>query len=260
MKGYFDAARDGWDVATYTDLYRRVRDAVKAVRPGVLVGGPYVPLDLWADDGVAPSDLRGPWGITDRRGLDAVEYWLANHGGADFVCVDGGSATRDAGLSTDAVTATDRFTATTAWVRARTDLPVWWSEFYPEPTPGADGADDAASPARAAATLAAVAALARGGAAVALLWQPQAASSLPYAALWTDTGDPGGGQATALADPWAWLAGRLASGTVDLGRSPDGRVLGFRAGDGTLVANTGAAEVSIAGVAVGAYGSAVLPR
>ncbi len=260
MKGYFDASRNTWDVVTYTDLYRRVRDAVKAVRADVLVGGPYVPLDLWADAGVAPSDLRGPWGVTDRRGLDAVEYWLAQNGGADFVCVDGGSATRDAGLTTDAVAATDRFAAATTWLRARTDLPVWWSEFYPEPTRGADGADDPASPARAAATLAAVAALARGGAAVALLWQPQAASSLPYAALWTDTADPGGGQATALTEPWAWLAGRLATGSVDLGRSPDGRLLGFRAGDGTLVVNTGAAEVTVSGAAVGAFGSVVIPR
>jgi hypothetical protein len=55
MKGYFDAARGGWDTATYTDLYRRVRDAVKAVGPEVLVGGPYVPLDLWADDDRVPE-------------------------------------------------------------------------------------------------------------------------------------------------------------------------------------------------------------
>ncbi len=248
------------DAATCTDLYRRVRDAVKAVRAEVLVGGPYVPPDLWADPDVAPSALRGPWGVTDRRSLDAVECWLARHGGADVVRVDGGTATRDAGPTTDAVGATDRSTAATAWLRARTDLPVWWSEFHPEPRCGVAGAADPTSPARAAATLAPVAALARGGAAVALLWQPQAAPSLPDAALWTDTGDPGGGQPTPLAEPWAWLADRLGTGTVDLGRSPAGRLLGFRAGDGTLVVNTGAAEVAVAGVTVAAHGSVVLPR
>lgn len=259
FKGFYDEARGGWDAAGYTDLYERVAAAVKRARPEVLVGGPYVPMDLWASGDVAPSDLRGPWGVTDGRALAAVEYWLANHTVADLVVVDGGTATRDRGQVTDPVTAASRFAATTSWLRERTDLPVWWAEFYPEPD-RSDGADDPAGAPRAAATLAAVAALARGGASVALLWGPQSAAGFPYAALWTDSADPGGGRGTALAPAWSWLVPRLAAGAVETGRSPDGRVLGLRADDGVLLVNTADDPVEIAGTTLGAFAAAVVGR
>ena len=37
-----------------------------------------------------PSDeLSGEWGYVDQRLLDAIEYWLGNKAGADFICIDG---------------------------------------------------------------------------------------------------------------------------------------------------------------------------
>ncbi|GLZ50612.1 hypothetical protein [Actinomycetospora sp. NBRC 106378] len=257
LKGFFDEARNAWDVVAYTDLCDRVTAAVKAARPEVVVGGPYAPVDLWASAEVAPSDVRGPWGVADGRALAAVEYWLDRQRGADLVVVDGRTATRDRGVVTDPVAAVESFAAVTRWLRARTDLPVWWAEFYPEPVGSASDADDPTGAPRAAVTLAAVAALARAGAAGALLWQPQAAPAFPYAALWTDTADPDGGRSGALTAPWTWLVPRLAAGTVDLGRSPDGRVLGFRGLDGVLLVNLGAAPVEVGGTSLPSFGAAV---
>jgi hypothetical protein len=102
--------------------------------------------------------------------------------------------------------------------------------------------------------------MARTGVATALLWQPQESATFPYAALWTDTASPDGGRPTALTAPWTWLAPRLERGEVDLGRSPDGRLLLFRAPDGMLAVNTSAGAVRLAGgdVVLDGYGSAVL--
>ena len=68
---------------------------MKAVRPDVQVGGPYAvitSLDPGQADG---SDaLRGDWGVADQRSLDVVDYWLKNNVGADFIVLDGATATR----------------------------------------------------------------------------------------------------------------------------------------------------------------------
>ncbi|MFC5066332.1 hypothetical protein ACFPBZ_29295, partial [Actinomycetospora atypica] len=103
-------------------------------------------------------------------------------------------------------------------------------------------------------------ALARAGASAALLWGPQSAASFPYAALWTDTAAADGGRATALAPAWSWLVPRLAAGGVDVGRSPDGRVLGLRADDGVLLVNTGSTTVEVAGTTLARHAAAVVER
>jgi hypothetical protein len=160
-------------------------------------------------------------------------------------------------MLTSPAQAGERFAALSTWVRERTTLPLWWAEFYPEP---ADTDDAAASPARSTVTLQAVAAMARAGVATALLWQPQESATFPYAALWTDTSSSDGGRPTALTAPWTWLAPRLERGEVELGRSPDGRLLLFRGPDGTLAVNTSAGAVSLAGsdVVLDPFGTAVL--
>lgn len=261
LKGFYDPATNNWDAAGYTDLYNRVYRAVKRVRPDVEVGGPYIPLDAWSVSSVGgpTSTVSGTWGYADQRSLDVVSYWLARNVGADFVVVDGGTSTKDAGLLTSPAQANERFAALSTWVRERTTLPLWWAEFYPEPA-ATDSADGASSPVRAALTLQAVAAMARAGVATALLWQPQESATFPYAALWTDTASPDGGRPTALTAPWTWLAPRLERGEVDLGRSPDGRLLLFRAPDGMLAVNTSAGAVRLAGgdVVLDGYGTAVL--
>ena len=253
LKGFYDTAANRWDAPGYAALYDRVYRAVKAVRPDVAVGGPYVPLDSWSDMTVAPSAVVGPWGVADGRALDVVTYWLAHNPGADFLTVDGGTGTKDDGLTTDPPAAAEKFAALTAWLRARSPLPVWWAEFYPE-APDDPGP---ATPARAAATLEVVAALARAGAATALLWQPQESADLRYAALWTDTADADGGRPTALTPSWTWLAPRLAAGSVDVGSSPDGRLLAFRGGTSTLLVNTSEDDLVVDGTALGASAATV---
>ncbi|WP_020659005.1 hypothetical protein [Amycolatopsis benzoatilytica] len=213
LKGLYDDTANRWDYQDYTDLYNAVYDAVKKVRPNARIGGPYVVLDTWSAAGSpAPSDLSGPWGVVDQRALDVIDYWNAHKHGADFLALDGSSGTRDAGLTTDPFRATEMFYTVTSWLRARTGLPVWWSEFYPTQPAGAAWPAD--SPQLAALAVDAVAQALRGGASRLLLWQPQESSDVPSAALWTT---PTGGRNAALlplAVPWQWLAANVDANTA----------------------------------------------
>lgn len=178
LKGFWDQGRNTWDAPAYTRLYNKVWAAVKKVRPDALIGGPYAPLVLYRDAPV-PSEISGPWGTVDRRGLDAIDYWLEHAVGADFLTVDAWSITRDAGYLTDPLTATGVFPAVTRWLTARTDLPIWWSELYPA---------DAGWPLQlqADATTKALDELDDAGASVALLWAPQATWHVCLGCLWSD--------------------------------------------------------------------------
>ena len=101
MKGFWDEDRNRWDYEAYTRLYNVVYEALKAAAPAVKVGGPYVVMDMWSNRaaGGHPSTLTGKCGTVDRRSLDAVEYWLQNKRGADFVAIDGSLLTRDEGAA-----------------------------------------------------------------------------------------------------------------------------------------------------------------
>jgi hypothetical protein len=208
LKGFFDRSRNMWDAAAYTDLYNQVYKAVKEVRPDALVGGPYVVFDSWASQtaGGYPSAVSGPWGILDQRALDVVEYWLAHAVGADFIAVDGGTHTRDAGLTTTDFEATAKLGAATEWVRARTDLPIWWVEIDAECS---DCGDPPGSARKAAVMVEALVAVARAGASTALLWSPQAASARGRAALFSDTASGEGGEALPLAHLLRLLSDQL---------------------------------------------------
>ena len=95
LKGFYDDAENRWDYEGYTALYNEVYKAVKAVRPDVQVGGPYAvitSLDPGQADG--SGELKGDWGVADQRSLDVVDYWLKNNVGADFIALDGATATR----------------------------------------------------------------------------------------------------------------------------------------------------------------------
>jgi hypothetical protein len=209
---------------------------VKAVRPDALIGGPYVVLEAWADASTAPSpsQIRGPWGVIDQRPLDVIDYWMRHKHGADFLTVDGGTGTTDHGLITDPFAANHYLAAATHYLVQRTGLPVWWSEFYPD-VPGDASSPD--SPHRAAVTLDAIGAATAAGASVMLLWSPQVEHGFNYAALWTAPSGPSGARPTALAEPWAWLAPRLANRSTTISRATDGRTLTFTAPDGTLAVN-----------------------
>jgi hypothetical protein len=234
LKGFYDNDKNRWDYEGYTELYNKVYTAVKAVRPDVEVGGPYVVMSSLDPGSPDSSDIRGPWGIADQRALDVVDYWLANNVGADFVAVDGATATRSETLAEPADAAARKFADLTTWIRARTQLPVWWVEFYPDVPSDQQGG--ATSQASAASTLATLAAYAQSGVSGALLWGPQG-SDLGFSALWTDSTQADGGRPTPLTAPWQWLVPRLEAGHVSIGHSPTLPVLAFRAPDGMLVVN-----------------------
>ncbi len=114
-----------------TPIYNEVYEAVKAVNPLNRIGGPY--LDMASPPSGTTgqgSSLRGPWGTVDQRALDAFDYWLAHKRGADFVVVDG--HTTDGG-GPDEFAALEKLSAVGWWIRARTELPLWWAEWYVEP-------------------------------------------------------------------------------------------------------------------------------
>ena len=240
LKGFYRTDLNRWDQEGYTALYNAVYRAVKAVRPDVAVGGPYVVLASLDPGRPDASDLHGRWGTIDRRALDVVDYWLTHKVGADFVAVDGNTKTRDGARPPTLDVGAQKYAAVDRWLRSRTDLPIWWAEFYADVPDGVPAGPE--SPASAAATLAAVAAFAETGALGALLWGPQS-DELRYAALWTDSTTPDGGRPTPLTAAWRWLVPRLAEGRVEIGRSPTRDLVAFRADDGLMLVNLTGAPV-----------------
>jgi hypothetical protein len=209
LKGFYDSENNEWDAAGYTDLYNRVYTAVKEVRPDALIGGPYVVVDSWSEEAgteYASAEVRGPWGVLDRRPLAVIDYWLENAVGADFIAVDGGTGTRDRGLVTSDFASTEKFAAVTEWLRSRTDLPVWWTEVYAETSDSELGPGDAR---RAAVMAQALVSMARAGASVVLLWQPEASDNFKSAALYTDTTTADGGQPLPLVSLLRSISGPL---------------------------------------------------
>ncbi|SRR6266545_4962249 len=210
LKGFWNTARNRWDYEGYTELYNAVYDALKAVNPKLQVGGPYVVLETWRDPdaGGHPSDLSGACGVVDQRGLDVLEYWLKHKHGADFVAVDATSSPRDEGEVAPTATTIQMFEALTRWIRRRTSLPVWWSEFHIGR--GAPGQQQQLT----AGAVAALLRMAAAGASVALIWEPQREQSAQQPgppALWSSTEQPGGGQPLSYALAVARMQSVLAS-------------------------------------------------
>ncbi|HWU06310.1 MAG TPA: xylan 1,4-beta-xylosidase [Streptomyces sp.] len=208
LKGFYDSGSNHWDAAAYTDLYNRVYTAIKQVRPDALVGGPYVIVDSWASEwaGGHRSTLKGPWGTVDQRSLDVLRYWLDHAVGADFVALDGGTHTHDRGLITTDFVATAKLSTVTEWVRARTDLPIWWVEL------GAETGDEsapAADPRRAAVMVHALVTVAHAGASGALLWRPREDPDRTSVALFSDTSSPSGGKPLPLSTLLAMVGRQL---------------------------------------------------
>ncbi|REE98917.1 xylan 1,4-beta-xylosidase [Thermomonospora umbrina] len=188
LKGFYDPQRVRWDHEGYTRMYNLVYDAVKAVNPANEVGGPYVP--MYSHVGGQGSALRGPWGSVDQIALDAVEYWLANSRGADFVSVDGPTASDDRDVYPDAVTALDKFVAINRWLRSKTSLPIWWNEYYIEPD-----TDPWSERRRAAMHVASLIDQARTGVSTVLYWNriPKDGDRTCEGCLWVTTSVPDGG-------------------------------------------------------------------
>ena len=201
LKGFYNNALNRWDYEGYTTLYNKVYDAVKAVRPDAQLGGPYVVVDTYPSaSGLSnPSTVSGPWGVYDQRPLDVIEYWLAHKHGAQFLIVDGGIGNRGGASPADANVALGKFGALHNWIKQRTNLPIWWGEFYPVPT--ASWSQDA----QADFAIRAVQELKNTGAAVALLWQPDTEGAACVGCLWYDIKTQGAAPSALAARLKAWL-------------------------------------------------------
>ncbi|TMR94093.1 xylan 1,4-beta-xylosidase [Nonomuraea basaltis] len=178
FKGFWKDHSKPADYKGYTQLYNKVYDAVKAVRPDAKIGGPYLGFD---SNKSGDSELRGDWGVVNQNVLDAFNYWYENKKGADFIVVDGASPTDAHELLPDEFGALSKFSAVTEWLREKTDdMPVWWSEWYIEPEDGTKWPENK----RLAVQAASMMEFAKSGAATALYWNPQAKSGACRACMW----------------------------------------------------------------------------
>jgi hypothetical protein len=209
LKGFFDEEADRWDYEGYTRLYNLVYEAVKRVDPDNQVGGPYPAMVShprgWSG---SPSQLAGSWGVIDQRSLDVIDYWLDHNAGADFVVFDAATTVHSGRLTTDPFTAIDKFEAITAWLRQRTNLPLWVAEWYVEPR-GARWEERY----RVAIQASAMITLARSGVTAAFYWNPQATDGDCRGCLWTDPSSPDGGRSTPMADVLSGFARYFRPGT-----------------------------------------------
>lgn len=242
LKGFYNEEGNHWDAVRYTDFYNHVYDAVKEVRPDALIGGPYTVMDSWAPgDLTHPSSVRGAWGVLDQRALDVVEYWLEHKRDADFLVIDGATTTTSGALLTDPFQATSKFAAVTRWLRARTDLPIWWAEFYVQPHNTAWSAE------RQNATItAALVEMARAGASVALVWDPVGRDESCKSCLWDDRSGPNGGGPTPLARSLESWASTFPAGTglVEV-TTGSGDVLTLASRDHVLLVNRTSSRLNV---------------
>ncbi len=137
FKGLWHARNNNWDYARYTELYNQVYDALKSVDPAIKVGGPYLVVE---GTGLNPKQWYGAVPFT-KRNLQVIDYWLAHKHGADFIVLDRGltDGNHDPAKHTEAeaLPQTRLFGDIARQIRAKTDLPIWWAEYY-----GAGGLKD----------------------------------------------------------------------------------------------------------------------
>ncbi|MEV0612703.1 xylan 1,4-beta-xylosidase [Nonomuraea sp. NPDC050404] len=182
FKGFWPDHKKPADFKGYTDMYNKVYDAIKKVRPDAQIGGPYIGFDSNAG---GDTELRGDWGVVNQNVLDAFNYWFENKKGADFIVIDGASVTDAHEMMPDEFGALSKFGAVTKWLKEKTgDMPVWWSEWYFEPE---DGSTRWPEPKRLAVQAASMIEFATSGAATALYWNPQAKQGACQGCLWNPT-------------------------------------------------------------------------
>ncbi|MDX6570279.1 MAG: hypothetical protein QOH15_2857 [Gaiellales bacterium] len=219
LKGFWRSSLHRYDYEGYTELYNKVYDAVKAVRPNAQIGGPYPVISSWSPKASTSSrsSVAGPYGSIDQRPLDAITYWLAHKHGAQFITLDAGTDNKD-GFSTGAYTGAQKFADVASWLRSlpvatypgASTLPIWWAEWKVETSPMSNDLTYLTS-----IIASGLATTLRSGASVALLWgaQGDARGIGSPVGLFTDTRTASGGAATPLADVLRGLRTRFPPGT-----------------------------------------------
>ena len=242
MKGFWDDEAGNWDAASYTELYNRVYDALKAVDPAIRVGGPYLVIE-----GTGSADPADPSYATARpiteRNRAVLEHWLAHKHGADFIALDRkvqSSHDENTYGRAELLDLTRWFARIARDVRAMTRLPVWFAEDY--------FVDDPDPRLQAAGLALMLAAEARGGAAVSLRWGPQAdASEGIEQNLFTDTRERGGGRPLPAHRVYAGFARSFPPGTrLVRARSASRQVAVHASRRTVMLVNRGASPVTVA--------------
>jgi hypothetical protein len=242
FKGFF--RRGVPDGRAYTAMYNDVYRAIKRVRPGALVGGPYAPMVSFSNPKVAdrPPAPKGPWGHLDDRVTNAITYWIDHKVGANFVAVDAGTATHDRGLVANPVLATAKYAAADRWLTAHTRLPIWWMESNVQPDTTRWSQREGA-----AVRVAALLQMASSGARVGLQWQPQQSGGVADEGLWTSTRRAGGGRPTLLATLMRPILTVLSSPVSLVGKEPVGVLVAHSAGGTVAVNGTGSKTHAVIG-------------
>lgn len=206
FKGYWDDNfkyqcdnQGGWNYQKYTDFYNAVYDAVKAVRADAVIGGFYLPL---SGDGAGSilgqngSGTNMPLSDHDRECLD---YWLANKHGADFISVDrwlvAWQDNYNGYTSEQILSLTEAYQKAIEDIRLKTNLPIWFSEYYTVNPNGPYGASFNGQQVEAAAMASTYYHMVKGAGGsdvTALLWNPMEGEVCDY--LFTDTGSAIGAQ------------------------------------------------------------------
>lgn len=189
FKGFWDREQNNWNYEQYTRMYNLVYDALKAVNQEIQVGGPYLVIE-------GSGSEKGGW-ATEKpiraRQWQVLDHWLKQKHGAEFFVIDRGlRSSHDANPYPEAEvrSRTPLFGDIVRQIRQRTELPIWFAEFY--------AAARGSTPEESAAVNASVLLhMLRGGAAVALLWGPMASDTLGTT-LFTDARQPAGGRPTPL--------------------------------------------------------------
>jgi hypothetical protein len=225
MRGFYNNQTKSTDATNYTNLYNDVYSSIKNVRSDALVGGPYAD---WVTtpcnqppnfpQACTQGSISGSWGSISHDTMQAVQYWLANKVGADFIAMDGGteiaskcttsisagySCSSGNNISIDPVTASQKYAAVDGWVQSQTNLPIWWMESHIQPAPSTptQWTDQQAAAAR----IATLIIMNASGASVGMQWNPQDSPTWADEGLWTDTNTSNGGQATTLGNELAGL-------------------------------------------------------
>ena len=190
FKGLWNAPENNWDYRAYTELYNRVYDALKSVNPDIQIGGPYLVVEGTGTQ-KSPGDAAAK-PITPRN-WKVIQYWLEHKRGGDFITLDRAVVSfHDKNVYTpdELMALTKYFGDVTQQIRAKTDLPVWWAEYYgttPRPFDRQFATAMYASIWKH---------LIESGASVALFWEPQGAGGeLSGGGLFSNTQKVGGGKA-----------------------------------------------------------------
>lgn len=207
FKGFWDRDAANRDATAYTDLYNRVYDRLKGYDASLQVGGFYLVISGTGSDRPDGTgrDFYPPIGSND---LEVLDYWLDNKHGADFIAID--RPIRDGQDLTpytrdELMQFTQYHGSIVEQVRQRTDLPIWYSEYY--------GIVSFEEQPIAAAYASIYKHMIEAGTDVALLWNPNEANERIPHHLFTDVRDPDGGRITPHGEVFTWIADHFSKGT-----------------------------------------------